>query len=182
MMKDTIKLFVKEIQKSFDEFLKEHGFSCTKSDAGESDFYVVYRNEERYILIGGMLKPNDYPYYFYVSLGEGSDKMPEADWNAVALWRIMQSVSPEHYEKYLLIFEILAGIKEDEIIDKIWTSRELCKECAKEFLSGDLTLFRSIRAELNRDREPYKIYVLDSDGQHKITYEEESVKFKNMFS
>jgi len=89
------ELFEKEIHNSFNEFLKEYSFSCTKSIVGENDFCVTFRNDEQYILIGGTLKPEEYPYYLYFTFGEGSDEMPESDWNCAPFWRIMQCVSPD---------------------------------------------------------------------------------------
>jgi len=182
MKEEIVQLFEKEIHNSFDEFLKEYNFSRTKSSAEENEFCVTYRNEELYILIGGTLKPEDYPYYLYFTFGEGSDESPEADWNSVPFWRIMQCVSPDNYKDYLHVFDIISGIKEAQITDQIWACRELCKECAKEFLEGDLTVFRFIRTEQNRNREPYKIFVLNPDGKHQLTYEEQSIELKQRYS
>lgn len=181
-MEDIAKLFEKEIHKSYDKLLEEYGFKCIKSEADGSGFNVVFRDEKRYILIGASLKEEDYPYYFYISFGEGSDEMPESEWNAVAFWRIMQSVSPDDYKKYLHIFEISIAIREEQIAEIIRGSSELCKICGSEFLTGDLSLFRAVRAEQNRDREPYKIYQLGPDGKHKLIYEEQSVALKEKYS
>jgi hypothetical protein len=182
MKEEIVKLFEKEIHNSFDTFLKEYSFDCTKSSADADQFCVTYRKDELYILIGGTLKPEDYPFYLYATFGEGSDESPEADWNSAPLWRIMQCVSPDDYKNYLHIFDIISGIKEDQIADQILTCRELCRECAKEFLEGDLAVFRFARTEQNRDREPYKIFVLDSNGKYQMTYEENSAALKQKYS
>jgi len=182
MSEEIARLYEAEIHKSFDEFLKEYNFCRSKSSVVESEFCVTYRKEDLYILIGGTLKPEHYPYYLYTTFGEGHDESPEADWNSVPFWKIMQCVSPDDYTNYLPVFEITAGAKADQIADQIWTCRELCRECGKEFLAGDLSVFRFARAEQNRMREPYKIYVLGSDGKHQLTYEKKSIELKLKYS
>ena len=182
MLENLTVHYEREIRKSFDEFLEEYGFYFRKSKADETYFHVIYRNEDLYVLIGGSLDPEDYPYYMYMSFGEGSDKMPDSDWNAVAFWRIMQQVSPDDYEKFLHLFEISPGAKKEQIADQIATCRELCRECGKEFLSGDLKIFRFVRSQQNREREPRKIFVLDPDGQHKQTFDPQSVALKKKYS
>jgi hypothetical protein len=182
MIDDIPHNYEREIHGSFDSFLAEHGFSRTKSSAGDNAFSTVYRNGERYILIGGTLRPQDYPFYLYLSLGEGSDEIPLSEWNAVAFWRIMQKVSPLDYERYLPVFSIPAGVKREQIADQIETVRELCLICGREFLDGDLELFRRARSEQNRDREPHKIYALCPDGQYRLTFEEEGRRLKELYS
>jgi hypothetical protein len=175
-------MFEREIRISYDEFLEQHGFFFTKSHVNETAFDVTYRNEERYILIGGLLDPKDYPFYLYLTFGEGSDELPESDWNAVAFWRIMEQVSPDDYKKFLHMFEIPVGIKKEQVADQVEITRDLCKECGKEFLAGDLEIFRFVRAKQNKDREPRKIFVLNPDGEHKQMYDPQSVALKKKFS
>ncbi len=182
MIDDIPHNYQREIHSAFDAFLAEHGFARTRSSAGDNRFATVYRNGERYILIGGTVRPQDYPFYLYLSLGEGSDEMPLSEWNAVAFWRIMQRVSPTDYEPYLPVFTIPAGVKREQIADQIETVRELCRICGREFLEGDLELFRELRSEQNRDREPHKIYALGPDGEYRLTFEEEGRRLKELYS
>ncbi|MDA3925738.1 MAG: hypothetical protein PF904_13650 [Kiritimatiellae bacterium] len=182
MTENIAKLFEKEIHNSFDQFLTEYGFSQTNSITGEKDFCVTYRNKEQYILIGGTMKPEDYPFYIYITFGEGTDEPPEADWNSAPFWRIMQCVSPEDHKKYLHVFEIPSGVKQEQITDQMWTCRELCKVCGKEFLEGYLSIFRFARTEQNKDRQPHKIYKLDSEGKYQTTYANEVLELKKKFS
>ena len=80
-MTDIPNIFREAIQDQFDGFLGSFGFVRTSSNASEHGFSVTYRNGECYVNIGGTLHPHDYPYY------------TESDWNATALWRIVQEIA-----------------------------------------------------------------------------------------
>jgi len=181
-MNDTATLFRKAVELSFDDFLAQYGFARTKSESHPTGFGVTYRNGSRYIHIGGTLHPHDYPYYYYLTIGAGSDEFPESDWNGAALWRIMQRFAPDEYKKHEHLYDIPPEITEAQIVDKVRINRRLCELHAKDFLSGSLARLEEVRGIQNKGREPYKIYTPDSRGKYSMTYDKESEKLKKKYS
>ena len=109
------KIFQQSIENEFDGFLASFGFTRTKSSASEHGFSVTYRNGQLYVNIGGTLHQQDYPYYSWLKFSEGSEEFPESDWNATALWRIVQEVSPEDYAKEKNLYEVKPNLSSDKL-------------------------------------------------------------------
>ncbi|MBI5205737.1 MAG: hypothetical protein HZA11_12560 [Nitrospirae bacterium] len=181
-MKETATLFRKAIELVFNHFLADYGFLKTKSTADKNGFSVTYRNDKRYVHLGGTLHPHDYPYYYYLSFGEGSDDFLESDWNSTALWRIIQHKSPADYKKHKDLYDIPPGITKKQIEEKILTNQKLCEIYGSAFFNNDLTEFKLVRSLQNKDREPYKIYTPDNQGKYSMSYDEQSTKLKKKYS
>ncbi len=182
MASDTSTLFRKAVESSFDEFLARYGFVKTKSESGGDVFGVTYRNGSRYIHIGGTLHPRDYPHYYYLALGEGSDEIPESDWNCTVLWRIIERFSPGESKRHAHLYDIPRGITEIQIAEKIRTNKTLCETHAADFLGGNLARMKEVRGLQNKDREPYKIYQPDSRGKYSVTTDPSSEELKEKYS
>lgn len=176
------KIFCKSIEDEFDEFLVSFGFTRTKSSASENGFSVTYRSGQLYVNIGGTLHPHDYPYYSWLKFGEGSDEFPETDWNAIALWRIVQEISPDDYTKEKDLYELKPDLSADEVGDKVRSILSSCKKHGVSFLNGNLEVFHRIRFAQNKGREPYKIYTPKKEGGFSISLDKLSSQLKKKFS
>jgi hypothetical protein len=51
-----------------------------------------------------------------------------------------------------------------------------------DFLKGNLDIFKNVRAEINKQREPYKILTPQADGSYKTTFDKTSEELKNQNS
>ena len=181
-MKEIAKAFKKAIMDEFDGYLKTVGFKKIRRHADKFGFSIIYRFGGRYIIFNASLDPRDYPFMYSISFGEGSNDFPESDWNAIPIFLIIKSESLVDFEKCKEIFSIENKISQDEIVQKIKASRELLEKYGKAFLSNDLDEFRKLRAEQNKDREPYKIYFPQKDGKYKMEYEKQSNELKDKYS
>jgi len=174
--------FKKAIEEIFGGYLAEFGFIKTKSEASPIGFSVTYRCDTRYVRFGGTLHPHDYPFYYYLSLGEGRGEMPESDWNGIALWKIVEHVAPAKQKETEHIYGIEATITSDEIRMKIQANLELCKEYGLSFLKNDLSDFHRLRADQNKVREPYKLYAPKGAGKFTVSDDKESAELKKKYS
>ncbi len=181
-MSEISKTFKKTIINEFDGYLQAVGFKKIRHQANDDGFTIIYRCGERYISFSASLHPRDYPFFFSISLGEGSNDFPKSDWNAIPIFLIIKSESLIDFEKCKEMFSIEYKISQDEITQKIKASRELLEKYGKAFLSNDLDEFRKLRAEQNKDREPYKIYSPQKDGKYKMEYEKQSNELKEKYS
>jgi hypothetical protein len=179
---EVAKAFRTAISENFKSYLETLGFKRTKNEADEDGFSIIYRNGESYVHSGGTLHPHDHPFYFWLTFGRGSDQMPECDWNSTALWRMIQPVSSEDHEEHATLYDIPDGITPAQIEEKIRIIKRLCEQYGDGFLSGDLSLFKKVRAAMNKDREPYKVYSPNSDGTYSMDYDAESSKLKDKYS
>jgi hypothetical protein len=170
-------LFTREICAIFDGYLEKYQFIRTDKKAEKYFFSVNYRNGERYIHFGCTLHPHDYPYYWYLTLGEGTLEFPESDWNKIALWRLF-----EHKDDNKELFNLDYNISEDQIRQKLELTRILLEKYGFEFLNGNLSTFYRLRGDMNKGREPYKIYKKNKDGKYEMEFDEESKELKDKFS
>jgi hypothetical protein len=178
----TSKTLRKAAERHFDELVARFGFTCTKSEDEHFSFSVTYRCDARYVNIGATFHPHDYPYYLWLKFGEGNDEFPESDWNATALWRIVQHESPADYAKEKDLYSISSGLSDADIDEKMRLVKCSCEMFGTRFLSGDLDVFKKMRALQNQGRQPYKIYSPKKDGGYGMSYDEESVRLKERFS
>lgn len=176
------KIFQQSVENQFDGFLASFGFARTKSSASEHGFSVTYRSGQLYVNIGGTLHTHDYPYYSWLKFGEGSDEFPESDWNAAALWRIVQEVSPEDYAKEKNLYEVNPNLSSDEVGNKVCSILSSCKTHGISFLKGDLEIFNRVRSAQNKGREPYKIYTPKKEGGYAMSFDNLSSQLKKKFS
>ena len=73
-------------------------------------------------------------------------------------------------------------MSESEIEEQMLRVKSSCESFGTAFLSGDLRVFKQVRAAQNREREPYKIYSPQKSGGYNMTYDEKSSRLKAKFS
>ena len=179
---EVAKAFRTAISQTFDSYLETFGFKRTRNEANRDGFSIIYRNGESYVYFGGTLHQRDHPFYFWLSFGRGSDQMPECDWNSTALWRMIQAVNLEDHEEHASLYDIPDDITSAQIKKKILILKRLCEQYGSGFLGDDLSLFEKVRATMNKDREPYKVYSPNSDGTYSMDYDPQSSKLKDKYS
>ena len=179
---DVAEAFRTAISASFDSYLETFGFKRTRNDVGENGFSIIYRNDERYVHFCGTLHPHDHPFYFWLCFGQGSDEMPECDWNSTALWRMIQAVSLKDHEQHATLYDIPDVITTAQIEEKIRINRNLCEQYGDGFLRDDLSLFKRVRGAMNKGREPYQVHSPNSDGTYSTHDDAESSRLKDKYS
>tara|TARA_R110001592_G_scaffold349971_1_gene645674 strand:- start:67 stop:663 length:597 start_codon:yes stop_codon:yes gene_type:complete len=157
--------------------VEKFGFKRHRTEIEKYSTTIIYRKDEQYIKISGSTYPTDYPYSYNVILGEGdSEDFYEYDWNSIALWRLKSSIDTK-VKASEFEFPLASAVK----FSLENANSELLKY-GQTFLNGDLNLFREVRKEQNKNREPYKIHSPDKDGKYKTTYESKSVEQKKKYS
>ena len=150
-----------------------HGFKLQAKKIEQYFCNVIYKKGDNYVKIFANIHWHDYPSYYNVILGNGKIEWPDDDWNSIALWYVKKHLDPSSNAKEysLLKFD---GIE--------FSLENACKELEKygsDFLNGNLDTFKKIRAEVNQEREPYKITIPQGDGTYKTTYDKTSEDLKN---
>ncbi len=181
-MREVAKEFKKAIIKEFDGYLKAVGFKKIRHRTDDISFEIIYRQGERYIRFSSSLHPRDFPLYFFISLGDGSNDFPESDWNFIPLNLIIKSENSRDFEKSQNVFSINFGITQNEIAEKVKASRQFLEKYGLSFINNDLQQFKKLRAEQNKNREPYKIYTQKKEGGYKMEYDKQSSKLKKQYS
>ena len=164
------------VVKEFDDLLSKAGFRRLRGGRDEDGFVVNYQSRPRYVSLRANTHPRDYPPSFNIILGEGSLDWPECDWNAVALWRMRNFL-----EKTDSATEFDIAVVPDAAAFAGNARRQL-EEFHGGFLDGDLTIFRKVRANQNREREPYKIFEPVRDGKYVERADSESERLRDKFS
>ncbi len=164
---------------AFGRLLSSHGFRPVEQNVESRYAQRVYANDARYIEVSVNLDPREAPFYCRVAIGEGERTLPERDWNAVALWRLVRDRAPET----LPIGQEPYGIADEEdlypLVNRIAADLEAH---ADDFLGGDLARFRRVRAEQTRERQPYAIWERDETGKYVSRPEPQSVALKARYS
>jgi hypothetical protein len=176
MTSNLIKDFGKNALSIFKEALTPYGF---KRESKKTDQYfcdIVFANDDRYIKIEANIHPRDYPPYFNIVLGEGPRDFIESDWNSIALWRLKNMITNTDSGSEYSLEDVkdLPGL-----LDK--SKNEMLKY-GEKFLSGDTEIFHQARKAQNKDREPYKVYSPDENGNYSVSNEPESVKIKKKYT
>jgi hypothetical protein len=151
------------LRKAFGQLLRSHGFRAVEREVGRFHARRTFADGARYIAVAANVDPREAPFYCSVALGEGGRDMPERDWNAVALWRLVQDRAPERIQAGREPYGI-AGVEDlHPVVDRMVAD---LAAYADDFLRGDLERFRRVRAAQNRDREPYTIWAPDEAGNY----------------
>lgn len=175
MTSDIMKNFATNALTVFELALTPYGF---KRESKKRDQYfcgIVFVNDERYIKIEANIHPRDYPPYFNIILGEGSRDFIESDWNSIALWRLKNMITNTDYGSEYSLEGVtdLPGLLEK--------SKDEMLQYGGKFLSGDTEIFHQTRKAQNKNREPYKLYSPDGNGNYSVTNEPESLKIKTKY-
>lgn len=170
-------LFANTVLEIINPTVEQFGFARHRTEVEKHSSTIVWRKDTQYIKVKSSNYPTDYPYFYNVMLGEGSsDDFFEYDWNALALWRMKSKIKPAGKAKeYTFPFG-------DKVKFSVSTANKELIEYGKTFLCGDLALFLETRSELNKNREPYKIYTPDENGNHIMSYEPLSMEQKKKYS
>lgn len=161
----------------FTPFLIEDGFVLTKTEINQYSSIITFRKNTQYIKINSSTYPRDYPYSYNIILGDGdSENFFECDWNSIALWRLKQKIEPAaEVQEYSFPYG-------DKIIYSLIHAKSELIKYGYKFLKGDLTLFLDARKEQNLNREPYKVYSPDKNGNYHTSFEQKSVEMKKKYS
>jgi len=157
--------------------VEKYGFQRHRTEIERNSSIIIYRKDEQYIKIISSTYPTDYPYCYNIILGEGdSEDFYEWDWNSIALWRIKRSIDKTtKASEYEFPYEKAVKFSLEN------ANSELIKY-GQTFLNGNLSLFREVRSEQNKNREPYKVHTPDGNGKFNTTEEEKSVEQKKKYS
>jgi hypothetical protein len=176
MKPDLLKEFGRIVMASFKEALAHYGFKRELKETNKYSCKIIYGNGSRYIEIYANIHPRDYPPYSNIILGEGGRDFFESDWNSIALWRLKNYIQKEdHAFEYSLVEPLHLTVLLNTALDDLL-------KYGKSFLSGDLTLFYEVRANQNKDREPYKIHFPNKVGKYVTISDPMSTKLKSKFS
>lgn len=172
-------LFADTVLEIISPTLEKFGFERNRTEIEEYFTTIIFRKDSQYVKISGSTYPTDYPYTYNIILGDGnSEDFLEWDWNSVALWRLKARINPNSKaQQYSFPF----GDKKKFEYSINNANKELIK-FADSFLRGDLTTFKETRKEQNKDREPYKIYTPDKDGNYSVSKDETSEQQKKKYS
>lgn len=169
--------FNQAVIENFDSFLASKGFKFHACKKEQYYYSRIYKKNNQYILIDANLNPKDYPYFWNVSLGEGTTEMPEVDWNKIALWHLMKRLENPSAKEYQI-----NDLSMDNIEEAIQSAKNELEKFGKTFLEGDLKIFYAVRKSINQNREPYKIYSRGKDGGLISMDDETSKKLKEKYT
>jgi hypothetical protein len=170
-------LFADTVLEIISPTLEQFGFARYRTKIEMYNTTIIYRKDKQYIEISGSTYPTDYPYCYNIVLGYGdSDDFFECDWNAIALWRLINTIDPKVKAHE---YEFPYG---DNVKFSVSNANKELLKYADTFLRGDLTLFNMTLSEQNKSREPYKIHTPDKNGNYTTTDEPISVKQKKKYS
>jgi hypothetical protein len=164
---------------AFGPLLRPHGFRPAEQEVAPCYSRRVYADNARYIAVTANLDPRDAPFHCVVAVGEGERQMPESDWNAVALWRLVQDQTPGDTPPGQEPYGITTV---EDLVSVVGRMAADLAQYADDFLRGDLARFRRIRAEQTRGREPYTIWAPDEAGNYVSRPEPQSAALKARFS
>jgi len=136
---------------------------------------IWFINGTRYVRLSATSDPRDAPSYCNVVLGDGHLEWPEVDWNGIALWRLARAQGDSEASEYPLN----AAVDVPALVERMRADLE---RYALGFLRGDLSIFKRVRAEANRTREPYKIRIPNGDGTYRTEVDPDSAELKARFS
>jgi hypothetical protein len=173
----TVSAFVESIARTITPALAALGFTQEQAKVEDLSAEYCYGNGTRYVKVSANADPRDSPGYLNVVLGDGHRSWPEADWNGVALWRLARAHpdAPAKTSEYLLA-------PDADIAALVEQMRKDVETYAADFLRGDLSFFQKVRAQVNQEREPYKIHKPVGDGTYTTEVDPKSADLKSRFS
>lgn len=157
--------------------IEKNGFVLHSKEIKQYSTNLTWRKKKQYIKVNSTTFPTDYPYYYNIVLGEGdSDDFFEYDWNSVAIWALARVSNPDtEIVSYDFPYD-------DKIKSSVETAHSHLLTYGQTFLNGDLSTFYAARKMVNKDREPYKIYTPDKDGNYQTIFEPKSVEQKKKYT
>jgi hypothetical protein len=169
---EALDRFDRRCRTDVEKFLTGFGFTKAEHERTKLAVSHTFVSGERYVRLAVSFEPRDQPFACLVSLGEGSRILPEGDWNAIPLFRVLPGDTN--------LDVTLDGTESvDRAIDAILHG---ISESALDFLKGDLARFYALRSDQNREREPYRIFEPDPAGNYRSRPDPESERLKERFS
>lgn len=168
--------FAREVAAILGPIFTAYGFTKEKLRKDNTSASCLYGKGTAYIELTLSLHPLDYPQSGHVVLGDGLRDWPEKDWNAVALSQLAQAlpvltpVSDYRLDAFSDVSALVAQMRKDlELV-------------GADFLRGDVRVFKRVRADVNRGRDPYKIHHPNGDGTYQTEGDPESAALQKRFS
>lgn len=152
------------------------GFRRVVAKSDRSALDVIYQAGDRYVRFQSSSDPRDGPPSLQILLGEGSIEWPESDWNAVALWRMVDRGDDDALDQTVNLDSF------GNATAAAVAARNQLEEVHAGFLNDSLEAFRRVRAGQNRVRAPYLVHRRQPDGSYLSTADEESARLKERFS
>ncbi len=171
----AISAFVKAVRGGVGTLLSTFGFIEEKTRVDKTSASCLFGKGAAYVDVTINLHPLDSPHFCNVVLGNGARTWPESDWNGVALWRLARERANASMSEYRLD-------SFPDVPTLVVRMRNDLEHVANDFLRGDLELFARVRAEVNRQREPYKVHRRSADGTLMTEVDHASVALKALFS
>ena len=169
-------IFVEAVEATIGPLLTAYGFAKEKTRRDKTSASCLYGKGTAYVELTLGLHPLDYPQSGDVRLGDGLRKWPDQDWNGVALcclgkaYPTVAPVSNYRIAAFSTLPALVARMRKD------------LERVGHEFLRGDLEVFKRVRGEVNRGREPYKMHRPNGDGTYNTEADAESIALKARFS
>jgi hypothetical protein len=174
--------FAESVLSIMTQTMLEKGFERDKAEIKTYSTTIVFRKGKRYVKISSTSYPTDYPYCYFLVLGEGdSDNFFEYDWNSVSIAGLAKIIDP-HKKIHSYNFPVGDPAFDKTIKFSVENANQDLLKYGASFLEGDLSIFYQARKDVNNQREPYKISVQDQNGVRKTTYEPISMKQKKKYS
>lgn len=171
-----LKRFDKLVLDKFSKILEKHDFQLARNRIEKYFCEIIYANNMLYVTFQANINPRDRPPYFNILLGEGPIEWPDYDWNNVALWHFAkQDKKNNHHGEYLLGNSL-------ELEDDLKKAKNDLMKYGRDFLNGDLSCFYKIRKDINKKREPYKIYISNKKGVCSDKYDKVSMKMREKYT
>jgi hypothetical protein len=171
------KIFSEKAMEIVIPTFEQFGFKKHRIEIEKHSSIIIYRKDNQYLKISSTTYPTDYPYYYNIILGEGnSEDVFEYDWNSIALWRFKNTIELKSKTSEYS-FPTKKGVE-----SSLKNANSELLKYGQTFLNGDLDLFHKIRKEQNQNREPYKIYSPDENGEYKTSFEPKSVEKRKKYS
>lgn len=168
-----LKLFADKTIETFNDLMHQHGFKLSIKNVEQYFCSIIYVKGDNYVKIFANIHWHDYPYYYNVILGNGKTVWPDNEWNSVAIWQLKKHIDTASDAN------VYSLLKFDGIVHSLNNAKNELEKYGADFLKGDLDLFKKVRAEVNRQREPYKIHTPQGDGSYKTIYDKTSEELKN---
>jgi hypothetical protein len=170
-----VAAFVASTQDLIAPWLSGLGFLRGEVEVDRWTASIWFVNGTRYVRLSASSDPREAPSYCNVVLGDGRLEWPELDWSGIALWRLARDQKDSEASEYPL----KAAADVPALVERMRADLE---RYALGFLRGDLSIFKRVRAEANRTREPYKIHIPNGDGTYRTEVDPDSADLKARFS
>lgn len=168
MAKDT-KLNLRDVAvratEAFKPVLDIYEFRLKDQEVSTQYALVTFEQENRYVVLKIDVHPGG--SFFNVLLGEGQAAWPDAEWQAVALWRLIRQQVPASEA------DVYALPGPQGIEAALAKAAQNLEQYGAKFLSGDLSQLRKLRDEQQQEQQPYRLADKDKKGLLQKLFEQQ---------